>query len=193
VASATALPAAAETTGPSTGPFGGPFGGAIGGPFRLIDHHGEVRTEADPAGRAQLLFFGYANCEGICSHALPMMAALTDRVAEAGQPVTPLLITIDPGLDTVEALATAVPGIHPDLVGLTGSPAALAAAREGFQVHVEKLFEDPAGHPVYAHGSYIYLLDPQGAVLTLMPPILGLDRMEEVVLSYLEPDQSPGG
>jgi len=178
-----ATAAAAETAAP--------FGGAVGGPFELIDHSGTARSEADPDGRPQLLFFGYAECPGICSHALPTMAALTDRLAAAGQPVTPVLITIDPELDTVGSLADAVPEIHPDLVGLTGSPAALADARAAFHITVEKLFEDPYGQPVYAHGSYIYLLDGAGDVLTLLPPILGLDRMEEVVLSYLAAGEAP--
>lgn len=168
-----------------------PFGGAIGGPFRLTDHTGASRGEADPAGRPQLLFFGYAECPGICSHALPTMAALTDRLDAAGTPVTPVLITIDPDLDTVETLAAAVPEIHPDLVGLTGSPDALAAARAAFHISVEKLFEDPSGQPVYAHGSYIYLLDGSGEVLTLLPPVLGLDRMQEIVVSYLDPSAPP--
>jgi protein SCO1 len=164
---------------------GEPFGGVVGGPFRLIDQHGQTRTQADPLGRTQLVFFGYAECPGICSHALPMMAALTDRLAAAGAAVTPVLITIDPELDTVASLAAAAPEIHAELVGLTGSPAALAAARDASQVEIETLFEDPDGRPVYAHGSYIYLLDGAGRVLTLLPPILGLERMEEVVLSYL--------
>lgn len=186
------LAAALAAAPPALAEPAGPFGGAIGGPYRLTDQHGHVRTEADPDGRAQLLFFGYAECPGICSHALPMLAALTDRLTAAGEAVTPVLITIDPDLDTVDTLATAVPEIHPALVGLTGSPDDLAAARAAFQVQVEKLFEDPDGRPVYAHGSYIYLLDGAGAVLTLMPPILGLDRMEEVALSYLAPTPPEG-
>lgn len=162
-----------------------PFGGAIGGPFRLVDHTGAMRTEADPEGRAQLLFFGYATCPGICSHALPTMTALADRLTAGGIAAVPILVTIDPDLDSVASLATTVPDIHPWLVGLTGSPAALAAAREAFQVEIEKLFEDPAGNPVYAHGGLIYLLDATGEVLTVLPPVLSLDRMEEIARGYL--------
>jgi hypothetical protein len=77
----------------------------IGGPFRLIDQFGRARSEADPDGRPQLLFFGYATCPGICSAVLPQLAALTDRLAETGVAVTPVLVTVDPTLDTVESLA----------------------------------------------------------------------------------------
>ena len=163
-----------------------PFGGAIGGSFELTDQTGTMRSEVNPDGHPQLLFFGYSECQGICSHALPTMAQLTDRLAEEGHPVTPVLIAIDPELDTVDRLATAAPEIHPDFVGLTGTPEELEAARAAFQVEIEKLFEDPAGRPVYAHGSFIYLLDAEGAVQTLLPPVLSVERMTEIALGYFE-------
>jgi len=162
-----------------------PFGGAIGGPFDLLDHHGMPRSETDPAGRAQILFFGYASCDGICSHVLPVMGDLTALLDERGVAVTPVMITIDPEHDTPETLAATLTGFHPDFIGLTGDALALAAARAAFQVEIETLFEDPAGQPVLAHGSFVYLLDASGKVLTLMPPVLGVRRMAEIVQSYV--------
>lgn len=160
------------------------FPGRIGGPLHLVDQTGAPRSEVDPAGRIQLVFFGYAKCPGICSHALPTLAALTDALGEAGVAATPVLITVDPEHDTPAALAVAAPEIHPDLVALTGSPDDLAAARAAFQVESELLFVDPALGPIYAHGSYIYLLSADGRFLTLMPPILGVERMVEIVRGY---------
>ena len=51
----------------------------VGGSFTLKDQFGQVRTERDPNGRAQLLFFGYANCRSICSAVLPLMAEVVDK------------------------------------------------------------------------------------------------------------------
>lgn len=170
----------------------GPFGGAIGGPFELVDQHGAPRGEADPAGHPQLLFFGYANCDGICSHVLPAMGDLTEALAAEGVAVTPVLITIDPEHDTPALLAEALPAFHRDFVGLTGDSAALAAARAAYGVEIETLFEDPAGQPVFAHGSFVYLLDGSGTVLTLMPPVLGIDRMAEIVQGYLQAPAAGG-
>lgn len=172
-------PAAAPAAAPL------PFAAAIGGPFALVDQHGRARSEADPDGHAQLLFFGYADCPGICSSVLPALGVLTELLAADGFTVTPLLVTVDPEFDTPAALATAAPRIHPRLIALTGSDAALAAARRAFQVEAELMFVDPQHGPIYAHGSYIYLLDPQGRVLTLLPPILDPERMAEIVARYL--------
>ncbi len=162
----------------------GAFPTDIGGPFNLADQFGRTRSEVDPDGRLQLVFFGYATCPGICSAVFPALADLTDRLAAAGAPATPVLITIDPALDTPDRLRPAAASIHPDLVALTGPPDALAAARAAFQVEAELLFVSPELGPIYAHGSYIYLLDPSGGFLTLLPPILSPERMAEIVLSY---------
>ncbi len=159
----------------------------LGGAFELTDHTGAARAEADPDGYAQLLFFGYANCPSICAVAMPMMAQLTDELLRSGHKVRPLMVTVDPERDTVENMGPALRELHPDFVGLTGSDAQLEHVYGLFQISRELIFEDPEYGPVYAHGSHIYLLDAKGEVMTLIPPILGVDRASQVVANYLDP------
>ena len=156
----------------------------LGGPFTLIDHNGQPRTQTDPAGRLQLLFFGYANCQEICSVALPQMADLTTALSADGLGITPVMITVDPVRDTVETMGPALTKLHPDFVGLTGDEAALAHAYKLFSIDNEFVFEDPATGPVYAHGSLLYLLDAEGTFLTVLPPILSNERMIEIIKGY---------
>jgi protein SCO1/2 len=156
----------------------------LGGKFTLTDHAGVPRTEADPDGRFQMLFFGYANCQSICSVALPMMAETAELLAERGIDVTPVMITVDPGRDTVAAMGPALARISPDLVGLTGEPAVLDHVYDLYQVEAKVLFEDPQYGPIYAHGSHIYVLDPTGRVATLFPPILSPVRAAGIVAKY---------
>ena len=49
------------------------------------------------------------------------------------------------------------------------------------------VFEDPEYGPVFAHGSHIYLLDADGTLLTLLPPILSPERVVEIVAGYAAP------
>ena len=156
----------------------------LGGPFTLIDQHGQIRSEVDPGGRLQLVFFGYAACESICSVALPQMAHLAARLHARGIGVTPIMVTVDPDHDTPKAMDRVLGALDPDFVGLTGSPEALAAARRNFAVERTVVFTDPAGQPVYAHGSLLYLLDGEGKFLTLIPPVLSDDRAEEIIAGY---------
>lgn len=157
---------------------------ALGGPFRLTDQTGAERTETDPEGRMQLLFFGYANCPSICAVALPMMAEVVDALGEQGVPARPVMITVDPERDTPETMGTPLSAIHPDLIGLTGDEAALAQARAAFGVGRSLVGELPDTGPIYAHGSHVFLLDGAGAVLTILPPVLTVERMTEIALRY---------
>jgi protein SCO1/2 len=162
-----------------------PFPVQIDGRFSLIDQDGVARTERDYRGRHALVFFGYANCQGICSVALPRIAVALDDPGPAADRLQPLLITVDPENDTVAGLKQALPKIHARLTGLTGSEEALAAARKSFGVETELVFTDPVHGPVYRHGAFIYLIDPEGTLLSVMPPILSSTRIAEIVRGHL--------
>lgn len=158
----------------------------IGGAFSLTDNHGEVRTEVDPDGHHQLLFFGYANCQEICSAVFPTMASIVEMVEAQGGTLRPVMVTVDPERDTVDTMSEALHVHHPDFVGLTGSEADLQVAYDAYSVEFEELFVDPFYGTVFAHGSFIYLLDGDGAVLTLLPPVLGPEMMTQIISGYLE-------
>ena len=172
----------AAPAGPTAPPL--PFPAEIRARFRLTDQTGREVTDADFAGRPMAIFFGYASCEAICSVALPRLGQALDLLGPMAAALAPILITVDPARDTPDAMAAALPRWHPRLIGLTGSEAALAEARAAFQVEAKEVFHGPEG-AVYAHGSFIYLVGPDGRVLTLLPPILGPERMAEVIARYL--------
>lgn len=161
----------------------------LGGPFSLVDQHGQTRTEVDPDGHLQLLFFGYAACESICTFALPQMAEIAQGLRDLGIPLLPVMITVDPFRDTPEVMAKTLGAIAPEFVGLTGPDAALQATYAAFGVENTVVFTDPAGQPVYAHGSLLYLLDGEGQFLTIIPPILTSDRAVEIIAAFGKPGQ----
>lgn len=163
---------------------GDPFPADIGGPYTLTDQYERTRTEADPDGKLQLVFFGYANCLNICSAAFPLMAEVTDALAEDGVEVTPVMITIDPRQDTVDTMDAALAKHHADFIGLTGTEAELAVAYEAFNVTFEPLFEDIEHGWIYSHTGFVHVLDGEGNLLTLLPPILDADQMTEIVRGY---------
>ena len=162
-----------------------PLGDNIGGPFSLVDHNGNAVTDEDFRGRHLLVFFGYANCPGICSAALPLMGQAIDELGDEADQLQPVLITVDPKWDTPPEMKRALAKIHPRLLGLTGTSEQLARAHAAYQVKFELLGEDWNGDPMYSHGSYIYLMGPDGTFETLMPPILAPEKMAEIIGNYL--------
>lgn len=159
----------------------------LGGSYTLTNQYGETRTETAPDGRVQLVFFGYVNCPDICTAAFPLMADITTALEAKGHDITPIMITIAPDQDTVDTMQAPLAKWHPDFIGLTGDTAALHDAYKAFSVDIKPLFEDPEYGWIYAHGSFIHLLDADGKVMTLIPPIIGADQAVDIALRYLEP------
>ena len=156
-----------------------------GGPFELIDQHGRPVTDRDLRGRHMLIFFGYATCPGICPTGLRGMAAAIDILGPEGERVAPILVTIDPERDTPEALGPALAKVHPRLIGLTGSFEQLDAAAKAYKVSAKLVGWTLQKQPIVEHGSYIYLMGPEGEFLTLFPPILAPEDMAEAIRGYL--------
>lgn len=165
-------------------PGGMPFPVDIEVAFDLTDHFDNRVTEESYRGKPMMLFFGYASCESICTVALPRMGEALEHLGDDGDNVSALMITIDPERDTPKAMGTNLKRWHDRLVGLTGSEEELAAVRERFQVKREVVAEDPTGAPIYAHGSFIYFIDADGEVQTMVPPILGPERLADLARKY---------
>ncbi len=177
---ATTTDAAAHEAGPAL-----PFPVEITPRFALIDQTGRAVTQADFAGRPMAIYFGYANCPGICPVALAHIAEALDILGPDGADIAPILITVDPARDTPAAMAEALAKYHPRLIGLTGSEAALAEVRAVFQVDTRQIAETPEGGAIFAHGSFIYLFGGDGAIKSLLPPNLPPERMAELMRKYL--------
>ncbi|MEE9210092.1 MAG: SCO family protein [Kiloniellales bacterium] len=157
----------------------------FGGPFALIDHEGRAVTDRDFRGRFLLLFFGYANCSSVCPIGLRHMTEALDLLGETGAAVVPVLITVDPARDTAANLAPALAKIHPRLIGLTGTPEQLAAARRAYQVGAKATGTDLTGGALYEHGTFIYLLGPDGGFLTLFPPVMPPAALAAAIEGYM--------
>ena len=179
-APAQAAEAAAGPAAPAT-----PFPFEIGGGFALTDHRGKVVTDRDFRGSYLLVFFGYASCESICPVGLKRMAAALDLLGDKAAKIQPLLITVDPERDTPAVLAEHVPKIHPRLVGLTGTEEELAAVAKAYRVESKVVGNSWKGDTIISHGSYIYLMDPEGGFATLLPPVLDAEAMAKTIETYL--------
>lgn len=132
--------------------------------FSLIDHTGGAVTEADYAGRWQLVFFGFTHCPDICPTTLTYMASVLDLLEPEAEQVAPLFLTVDPARDTVPVMAEYVSASHPRLIGLTGTETQVADAAQNFRTwyeRVEKEEATPDGN-IMAHAGHIYLMDADG-------------------------------
>lgn len=103
-----------------------PFGHR-GGPFDLVDQRGTRVTERDLAGRPALVYFGYTHCPDICPTTLFELAAVLAVLGPDAAGIRVVFVTMDPVRDTPPVLAVYLSAFDSRILGLTGTPDAVAA------------------------------------------------------------------
>lgn len=148
-------------------------GARIGGPFALTDQDGRTVTDRDFAGLYRIVYFGYTFCPDVCptdtANLMRGWQAFEKADAARGAKIRSIFITIDPERDTPAVLKTFTAAFDPRLVGLTGSPQAIAAVAKGYGVtYAAQKSADPTAYLV-DHSRAAYLMDPDGKPLALLP------------------------
>ncbi|MGF1659282.1 MAG: SCO family protein [Rubrimonas sp.] len=141
------------------GESGGVVGAAIGGDFALTDHTGAPMTAAELIDRPTLIYFGYTFCPDFCPTDVANMAAAADLLAERGVAVRTAFVSVDPARDTVEVVRGFVENHHPEMIGLTGDPEAVAQAARAWRVYYAKADDDPEFY-IMDHSTFTYLMAP---------------------------------
>jgi protein SCO1 len=164
-----------------------PLAGArIGGPFALVDGDGRAVSEQSWPGQWRIVYFGYTFCPDVCPTDMVKLGGamrLLDKDApDTAAKIVPTFITVDPERDTPAQVKRFVANFHPRFVGLTGTPAQVAAAARAYAVHFRKQPppEPGAGYMV-DHASVAFLMDPAGRPITSLP----IDRDAAAVAEQL--------
>lgn len=151
-----------------------PLAGArIGGPFALTDPAGKTVRDTDFAGRYRIVYFGYTYCPDICPNDMLKIGQamkLLDKQAPAkAKAIAPIFITVDPERDTPKVVGEFVRNFDDRIVGLTGSPEAIAAVEKQYAVYARK--EKPAENGAYlvGHSQIAYLMDRDGKPIASLP------------------------
>jgi protein SCO1/2 len=160
-----------------TGP---PSAEKIGGPFTLSMAGGRRVSDSDFRGKWMLIYFGYTHCPDICPTTLADIAQVLDKLGPLADEVQPIYISIDPERDTPETMASYAKQFDPRIIGLSGSPADIAAAAGQYHVfYARKDFSGEAkGDYAMEHSAFVYVVDPGGKYVTLFLPISGQEPDE---------------
>ena len=141
----------------------------VGGPFSLIDHTGRRVTEAEFRGRPMLVFFGFTHCPEVCPTTLLDITEQLKTLGPEAERLQVLFITVDPERDTPKVVGAFVRNFDDRIVGLTGSPAAIAAVEKQYAVYAKKEPAGPNGAYLVGHSQIAYLMDKDGKPITSLP------------------------
>jgi protein SCO1/2 len=141
---------------------------AIGGPFALQDASGQTVTDASFRGKWMLVYFGYTHCPDVCPTTLSGIASALSQLGPQARAFVPVFITVDPARDTAQVMHDYTGAFGPEFVGLTGSDAAIASVEKEYRVYDAK-HPLAGGDYVMDHSSIIYVIDPQGRFVAILP------------------------
>lgn len=151
------------------GASGRPDASAVGGPFQLIDQDGRPADQSLLKGRWTVVFFGFTYCPDVCPTTLQVLAMAQDLLGPKAKDFQVVLVSVDPERDRPAALKAYLSGdaMPKGAIGLTGSPAQIAAVAKAYHVYYAKSGEGAS----YAidHSTAAYLMGPDGGFRRVIP------------------------
>lgn len=141
----------------------------LGGDFTLQSLSGAVSL-SDFQGKIVVMYFGFLTCPEVCPNSMGIMAGAVDRLPKVQRTdVELLLVSIDPGRDTLQKLASYADYFHPNLTGVTGSKTEIDAVTRQYGAYynftdIESVTEDYG----VEHSSRYYVMDRNGKLIAAM-------------------------
>ena len=170
-------------------PAGNLAGSTIGGHFALVDQDEKPVTDADFKGKYRLMYFGYTFCPDVCPTDVGLLArglkAYEARQPERGAAVQPIFVTVDPQRDNPAAMKAFTVAFHPRLVGLTGTPAQIDAARKTFGIYAKQVATSDPENYLVDHFAVIYLFGPDGAPIAFLPHGSTAEDVTQMLETYV--------
>ncbi|MFL6659087.1 MAG: SCO family protein [Massilia sp.] len=131
-----------------------------GQPFKLSQYRGKV----------VVLEFGYTHCLDVCPVSLATLTQARQKMGTAAAEVQVVFITVDPARDNAARLRTYLAPFDPSFIGVTGTPAQIAALLKDYGISAEKRMVDGSKSDyTMHHSSYLYFIDRAGRQRSLMP------------------------
>ncbi|MBD3677426.1 MAG: SCO family protein [Rhodobacteraceae bacterium] len=158
---------------------------AIGGPFTLVDETGRTVTEADVLTKPTLVYFGYTFCPDVCPTDSARNADALDLLQQQGYDAQAIFITVDPERDTPEALAEFTDYMHPDMLGLTGTPEQVKVATQAYKTFYSKPESDDEYYLV-DHMTFTYLMLPETGFATFFKRDDSAEKIAEQAACFID-------
>lgn len=148
--------------------------------FELTNDQGEAVTAEAYQGQIRLLFFGFTSCPDVCPATLAKLNKAVRAMPEPLQSeVTPLFVSVDPGRDTPEKIASYVEFFGDRTEGLTGDEAALRRLAKRYRTTFGYDEPDERGNYAVSHSSAVYVFDRQGEARLLFQSGVPAEQITE--------------
>ena len=131
--------------------------------FDLPDQFGQQRTLADFKGKVVVVFFGYTQCPDFCPTTLSEWVQVKKALADKGDLLQAVFITLDSERDTPELLKAYMANFDPTFLALIPQPKDLPELAKSFKVYYKKIpSSDHADTYTMDHSAGTYVFDTSG-------------------------------
>jgi protein SCO1/2 len=141
--------------------------GAPGGAFTLVDTKGRTVTDRTLKGKPYAIFFGFTRCPDVCPTTMNRMALLHKKLGADADRMNIVFVSVDPGHDKPEDVASFLSMFDAPVIGLTGGQAELKRMERSFKIYVERV-PLPDGDYTIDHTARILLFDRDGGFVDTM-------------------------
>ena len=159
---------------------------SLGGDFTLTKHTGETFRLSDIQGYVGVIFFGFTQCPDVCPNTLMdiqrLMVSLKDRAKE----VKVLFISVDPQRDTPEKLESYVHYFNKNMIGLTGSRAAIDKVLEQYNATVSFKGDLASNNYQVEHNANLFLIDKHGEIGSIILPRTPFAVLQQQVIKLID-------
>ena len=156
---------------------------SLGGAFALVDGNGRQVTDQTFRGKWLMVFFGYTHCPDVCPTTLSDIAQALDQLGPLASQIQPLFVTVDPERDDPATMRDYTQAFGTRILGLTGSPAQIAAIAKAYHVYYAK-HPEGTGYSM-DHSAIVYVMRPDGTPAGFLTPDIGAsaiaDKLKAIV------------
>ena len=137
-------------------------------------------------GKVLLIYFGYTHCPDVCPASLAAGGQALNALTPAEQAkVRLMMVSVDPGRDTLQHLKEYTAFFHPQLTGITGSPEEIAALAKAFGAGYIKQPAKADGSYAIDHTVSTYVIDREGKLVAVLDIGTPTDKLLATVRKYL--------
>jgi len=160
-----------------------------GGDFTLhSDSQRDVNLK-DFRGKVVLLYFGYTSCPDICPTSLASISSALNKLPSDKQNRAQVIfVSVDPERDSLEKLNNYTRYFHKNILGVTGSKEEVDKVVHAYSASYKKVESDSAMGYLVDHSASIYVIDPRGKLVKMLPHGSDPEKIAQTVQTLLNRD-----
>ena len=155
--------------------------------FTLTTNSGAPMSLSDFQGQPLLFYFGYTHCPDVCPISLNDMMKVRELLGDQADDVNYLFISVDGQRDTPDVLNNffAMRSVEDVMIGMQGDDEVLARVGSDYGLYYELQEPDANGYYAVDHTANMYLLNPEGQLLSILAygtePELIAERIQKLL------------